>query len=570
MKSLLKYQLCLLVLLLGYAAGKSAPKHSSFRIGETVSGTLLTNFNWNSTCLNDSVQFKILDDPDMIDSVKWNFGDPASGALDSSNRKENARHTYTALGTYTVTLTAFRAGVADVTTQTITIVNRVPFVMDPDMTLCDSTAIDITVPLIPGAVYTWNDTIPGTNVFHVTEMGTYKVKIDGCAIEDSTNVFYSPVPDFDLGPNRTLCTGEILTLDATAQNAEYVWSTGATDPTIIVINTPGTYWVAATVTGCGVFRDTVTLNFSGTATPFSMGPDTLLCQGETVLLQPSVPNAMAYRWNTGATTPSILVRNRGAYSVFVTTNTATGVCDVLDTIQVNYNPLRDVNLGNDTTICRGNYVTLTADYGTGSYLWQDGSKQATFYVDSPGYYYVRAQIGRCVSTDTIRVNVDDTLRVNLGLDTVLCRMETLRLFPNGAGTNYKWQDSSAVPSFLVTQPGIYAIVANNTCNRATDSIQVNFQQCDCTIFFPTGFSPNNDGHNDYFRPVYRCVAQDYKLTVYNRWGELVFFASDPAVSWNGTINGKPCTTGTYVWIVEYKDGMTGKEYKQRGTVTLIR
>lgn len=570
MKSLLKYQLCLLVLLLGYAAGKSAPKHSSFRIGEAVNGALLTNFNWNSTCLNDSVQFKILDDLDMIDSVKWNFGDPASGALDSSNRKENARHTYTALGAYTVTLTAFRAGVADVTTQTITIVNRVPFVMDPDMTLCDSTAIDITVPLIPGAVYTWNDTIPGTNVFHVTEMGTYKVKIDGCAIEDSTNVFYSPVPDFDLGPDRTLCTGEILTLDATAQNAEYVWSTGATDPTIVVINTPGTYWVAATVTGCGVFRDTVTLNFSGTATPFSMGPDTLLCQGETVLLQPSVPNAMAYRWNTGATTPSILVRNRGDYSVFVTTNTATGVCDVLDTIQVNYNPLRDVNLGNDTTICRGNYVTLTANYGTGSYLWQDGSKQATFYVDSPGYYYVRAQIGRCVSTDTIRVNVDDTLHVNLGLDTVLCRMETIRLFPNGAGTNYKWQDSSTVPSFLVTQPGIYAIVANNTCNRATDSIQVNFQQCDCTIFFPTGFSPNNDGHNDYFRPVYRCVAQDYKLTVYNRWGELMFFASDPAVSWNGTINGKPCTTGTYVWIVEYKDGMTGKEYKQRGTVTLIR
>ncbi|WP_295118207.1 gliding motility-associated C-terminal domain-containing protein [uncultured Chitinophaga sp.] len=572
MKSLLKYQLCLLILLLTYAAGRSAPRTAATRV-------LLTNFIYSSTCLNDSISFRITDDIDEIDSVKWNFGDPASLGLDSTNREQGAGHVYRAGGTYTVTLRAYRAGVEDITTQTITIVQKKIVNMPPDITLCDSTAfainviVDPSTPLTGMEVITWQDTIPGTLSFNVTEMGTYRIKFDGCQPDDSTNVFYSPVPDFDLGADLNLCTDEIITLDATAQNADYLWSNGETTPTITVMNNmSGTYMVEATVTGCGVYRDTITVNFSGMPQPFSLGPDTLLCAGETIRLIANVPSATgAVRWSNGVRNINYIdVSTRNNYWALVTTNTALGTCDVIDTIAVNYNPLRDVNLGNDTTVCRGEELVLTANYGTGSYLWQDGSKQATFYVDSPGYYYVRAQIGRCVSTDTIRVNYDDTLRVNLGPDTLICRLDRFILYPNGAGTNYKWQDSSTVASFTVTAPGIYAIVADNTCNRSTDSVEVNMQQCDCTVFFPTGFSPNNDGTNDHFRPVYRCLAQDYKLWIYNRWGELMFYTTDPTVSWTGSLNGKPCTTGTYVWIADYKDSTTGKQYNQRGTVTLIR
>lgn len=580
MKSLLKYQLCLLLLLLAYAAARSAPNTA-------VTRALLTNFSWNSTCLNDSIAFKIDDDIEEIDSVKWNFGDPASLGRDSSKREEGAGHRYTTSGAYTVTLIAFRAGVADTTTQTITIVPKklISFGGPPgqNITLCEdntsftlTATVDPSTPLTGTEVIMWQDTIPGGLTYPqpITEMGTYKISFDGCQPDDSVNVFFSPIPDFDLGADLNLCTDEIITLDATAQNAEYLWSNGETTPTIMVRNNmSGTYWVEATITGCGVFRDEITVNFSGMPQPFYLGRDTLLCAGETIYLQANVPNAVpgAIRWSNGRTGVNPLpVSTRGDYWALVTTNTPLGTCDVIDTIAVNYNPLRDVNLGNDTTVCRGERLVLTANYGTGSYLWQDGSKQATFYVDSPGYYYVRAQIGRCISTDTIRVNYDDTLRVNLGPDTTICRLDRFILYPNGAGTDYKWQDSSSVASFTVTAPGIYAIVADNTCNRSTDSVEVMMQQCDCTIFFPTGFSPNNDGLNDYFRPVYRCLAVEYKLWIYNRWGELMFFTTDPTVAWTGSLNGKACTPGTYVWIADYKDSTTGKQYNQRGTVTLIR
>ena len=426
----------------------------------------LTSFKYNTTCLNDTVKFTITDDIRGIDSVKWYFVSPPLLPEDSSKLIRGAYHIYRTPGTYTVTLKTYRNGIEDITTSNITIVAPRGVDLGPDLTLCENSTTTITAPNIPGATYTWyylQDTVPGTNTFLVSQMATYHVAINGCMEPDSVNVFYSPIPKINLGPDRTLCTGEMLTLDATAQNATYVWSTGETTPTIVARGPGGPYWVRATVAGCGVYTSQVTINFRGPAYPFSLGPDTLLCAGESVILNAARPEATRYVWNTGARTPSINVNRAGDYSVFVTIN---GICDVVDTIGVRYSRLQKINLGNDTTLCYPNFLVLNADHGTGSYLWQDGSDQATYHVDSSGYYYVRVQIGRCVESDTIRVDFQDSLRVILGLDTTLCIGETLTLIPRGAGSNYKWQDSTSTPTYLVTQPGIYAIVARNVCNRA--------------------------------------------------------------------------------------------------------
>ncbi|MGX5819613.1 T9SS type B sorting domain-containing protein [Chitinophaga lutea] len=532
----------------------------------------LTNFTYNTTCLEDSVEFTITDNTAGIDSVKWYFLSPPVLDKDSSDLIRGAKYKYPAPGTYTVTLKVYRNGVEDLTTMPVTIVARrgIDF-GPPNLTLCENTPYDLVVPADPAATFTWfvgEDTIRNaTNIHPVTEAATYYVAYNGCKELDSVNIFYSPIPTLDLGPNRTMCTGELLTLDATAQNATYRWSTGETTPTIVVSGGNQTYSVTASVAGCGDYTDQVTINFTGPAYPFSLGPDTLLCPGETVILDAARPEATGYNWNTGSRNPAINVRNSGDYSVFVTIN---GICDVLDTINVRYSRLRDFSLGNDTTLCYPNFLVLSADHGTGNYLWQDGSDQATYHVDSSGYYYVRVQIGRCVESDTIRVDFQDSLRVNLGEDTTLCIGETLLLRPRGAGTNFKWQDSTSVPTFRVTDPGIYAIVAQNVCNRATDSVNVYFEDCDCSLLFPTAFSPNGDGRNDYFRPIYRCQLGAYKLSIYNRWGDFIFYTTDPAVSWNGLHNGKPASLGTYVWVVEYVDAMRNKKYAKQGTITLIR
>ncbi len=194
----------------------------------------LTNFTWNTTCLNDSVTFTISDDITSIDSVKWYFVSPPVNEEDSSTRITGAKYRYLMPGTYTVTLKAYRNGVEDVTTQAITIVPRQNIDLGPqNITICENGSITLTAPSIPGATYTWyylEDTVAGTNTFTATEMATYHVAINGCREIDSVNLFTSPIPTIDLGPDRTLCTGELFTLDATAQNATYVWSTGETSP----------------------------------------------------------------------------------------------------------------------------------------------------------------------------------------------------------------------------------------------------------------------------------------------------------------------------------------------------
>ncbi|TWI88404.1 gliding motility-associated-like protein [Chitinophaga japonensis] len=532
----------------------------------------LTPFTFSSTCVNTDIPFTITDDMG-IDSVQWDFGDPGSGALNTSADME-PEHLYASIGTYTVTLIAYRAGVADTTQQNITIVTPVAYNFpEPiDTTLCEGQTITLSAPVIPGATYEWQrpDSIGSSIVADTTS--TYKVKINGCLVPDSVNVYFTPIPEIELGNDHLLCINEAIRLDATSQDGNYQWYrdfapiTGANASTYVV-TTSGTYSVEVDAQGCGIYRDTVTINFGGREHPFSLGPDTLLCPGESITITPQISGATRYEWSTGSRNPSVTVSSPVDLWVFIEVDRE---CEVLDSIRVDYNRLRGVDLGNDTTICKGEFLVLTADFGTGTYLWQDSSDQATYYVREPGYYYVRAQIGRCVSSDTIHVQYDDTLRVNLGPDTVLCRGERLMLHPVGAGSDYKWQDSTMVPIYAVTEPGYYAVVANNACGQAIDSVSVLLKDCDCQVYLPTAFSPNGDGRNDYFRPIYRCQLSDFKLSIYDRWGARIFYSSDPAVAWTGRQRNVPMNVGTYVWVMEYRN-MNAPEalVKKTGTVTVV-
>lgn len=520
-------------------------------------------FTASSTCVNDSVYF-VMKNATGVDSMKWYFGDPGSGNLDSSANKR-AWHIYRATGTYNVTLVAYRAGVPTTTQQPITIVTPVIYDFGPqDVTLCEGGSMLIQGPVIPGANYLWQDSSTQSSILADTS-ATYKLKIDGCLVPDSVNVFFTPIPEIDLGPDLVLCTNENIQLDATAQNCTYLWNNGSTEPTLDV-RTSGTYSVTVSPEGCPPMFFQKTVTFTGPEYPFSLGTDTLLCPGESVTLAPNVPQATRWLWSNGATTPAVTVQGEGPVWALVEIN---HTCSVVDTILLDYNRLRKINLGNDTTICKGNFLVLTADFGNGVYTWQDNSDQATYYVTKPGNYYVHAKIGRCESWDTISVTFTDTLRANLGMDTVLCRGEAYTLYPRGAGANYKWQDSTSVPFYTVTKAGLYSITGYNECGRTVDSVVVNYKECSCTMYFPNAFTPNGDGRNDYFRPVYKCPVNQFQMSIYNRWGERIFYTTDPQVGWRGTFQGEPVQMATYVYIVDYIDGNTMTPVHMTGAVSVV-
>lgn len=121
-----------------------------------------------------------------------------------------------------------------------------------------------------------------------------------------------------IGPT-TLC-GNLLTLTAAANTTSFRWNTGATTASINV-SQPGTYMVTAFFgPTCTATSQTVVANAPAPVSIFTLGRDTLLCDGDQLVLTPRpVPRpGTAYRWSDGSTGPSLLVRQLGIYSLQLT------------------------------------------------------------------------------------------------------------------------------------------------------------------------------------------------------------------------------------------------------------
>ena len=110
--------------------------------------------------------------------------------------------------------------------------------------------------------------------------------------------------------------------------------------------------------------------------------------------------------------------------------------------------------------------------------------------------------------------------------------------------------------------GCYAVTALDTfSNESALSNVICTDNCP-TYFLPNAFTPNGDEANELFIPYPYCFIESIELSVFNRWGELVFKAKDPNINWDGNnMNGKELPSGTYYY--------TCKVFEQRvtGTVT---
>lgn len=94
------------------------------------------------------------------------------------------------------------------------------------------------------------------------------------------------------------------------------------------------------------------------------------------------------------------------------------------------------------------------------------------------------------------------------------------------------------------------------------------------FYVPNTFTPDGDQFNQTFKPVISSGIDvyNYSLTIYNRWGELIFESHDTNVGWDGISyrTGILCQDGTYVWKIELKSRSMDERKIIHGTVNLIR
>jgi gliding motility-associated-like protein len=262
----------------------------------------------------------------------------------------------------------------------------------------------------------------------------------------------------------------------------------------------------------------------------SLGNDTTLCAGSTLILDATTTNG-TYIWQDNSTGATLNIAQPGIYWVQVTANGCIGT----DTIVVDYTTLPVISLGNDTTLCQGEFITLDATTLNATYLWQDSTSNPIISVSQQGVYWVQVATACGISYDTVTVNFNALPVVSLGNDTAVCQGTVVVLDVTTSGATYIWQDNSTNSTLNVTQPGVYWVQVTVSGCSSADSILVNYNTF-----------PIVDLGND----ITLCDGESFTLDVttanatYN-WQDnstnAVFTGSQPGVFWvNVTVSN--CTS----------------------------
>jgi len=296
-----------------------------------------------------------------------------------------------------------------------------------DQTFCDVSDTTLTTSISgPVQSYQWyfnNTIISGatTNTLTVSESGDYKVIADGVdcdqAVEDQVHIIIPGLLSVDLGEDQAFCDVDsfeiIPNITGNSTNATYLWNTGETSPTIVVVDS-GDYNVVITSETCTV-SDTVSFIFENSPL-VDLGEDFETCFEETIILDASPsnmdPETVTYLWSTGDTSSSIIITEGGTYNVVVTF----GNCISEESITISGRSDLEVSLGEDFKSCPGEEWTITAttpeDFVTYQWFLNETiiegaiSNEYTFIVEedfSDSIYKVIITKGECIGSNEISV-----------------------------------------------------------------------------------------------------------------------------------------------------------------------
>ena len=249
-------------------------------------------------------------------------------------------------------------------------------------------------------------------------------------------------------------------------------------------------------------------------------------------------------------------------------------CDSIVETSLNVIP-KDLIIEDKASICEGDsYEVNLTHFQTEQILWSDNTIGGYNSFSEPGTYYVDILLDSCYVTDTIQISVHYAPYFTLN-EISKCTGEELLLNLDPNNGQITWHDGSNKSNYLVQQEGIYSAEVENACGQFTYTADVSFEDCNCSIFIPNSFTPDGDGANDRFQIHYSCEFIKYDLNVFDRWGNIVFHASNPAHQWTGESQTKGFVhnSNVYNYVLSYSAvNSEGKliHDQLRGHITQIR
>jgi len=341
------------------------------------------------------------------------------------------------------------------------------------------------------------------------------------------------------------------------------------------------------------------IHIEATADQICIGSDVTFT---TVTTDPGLsPN---YQWYLNGTVvgrqttySSSTLANGDTINCVLNTGLSCGVAVTSNTITMQVNPVVKAALAitaSSDTICSGSSVSFSAIPINGGsnpqYQWQVNGA----YLGSTGPTFTSStlQNGDQVNC-TLTSSLDCTSPVSssspvfmivyplpsiaLPADTVIASGSSVQLHPEitGSISTYLWS-----PSNGLNNPGIADPVASPISTTTYELTGVSLEGCTASgkevvsVFYnlvmPNAFTPAEAGHNALFRIPASEPVSLIDLSVYNRWGQLLVTTNDSQSGWDGRFNGKPQPAGAYVWVIVYRDLLTGQPLEKKGIVLLIR
>lgn len=467
---------------------------------------------------------------DAINYYRWDFGDEATEA-DTSIQK-NANYLYPGPGNYDVVLQIKTTrGCERFDTTHIVIYDRPPLTTTGDTLLCIRNSLQLNAESI----------------------------VDGNVVTGT----YSWTPAYNIN-NANTATPTIYPKLDTAYTVTFTDGTGCTNTQRIAIDV----------------RDTLIIRTSA---------DSTVCTGDEVQLRAFPDGDYPLTWynaanNTAIGEGEVLTIVPPAPAVTYIVRGELGGCDGFDDVKLTIVDPPAAYAGEDTTICYGEQLMLSASGGS-NYQWTPSTtltspRSANTMArptDTTQYIVTVTDVLGCPKPiyDTVQVNVVPPVAAFAGNDTIVMLNRPFQLNATG-GISYIWTPVDGLdnpnvynPTTTINHDYTYTVTVYTAEGCVgTDNIKVRFIEGP-DIYVPTGFSPNGDGQNDIFRPLPVGIVQMDFFRVYDRWGKLMYSSAQYLQGWNGYYNGEPASVGTYVWVVQGKN-IDNETVIRKGTVTLVR
>lgn len=589
-------------------------------IGDTTTGYIIVTTDTNNCRGRGFLTVYVLDPPNPIYDPIYNIctGDTAqlsvtgganyswSPATGLSNANIGNPKAFPLTTTnYTVTVSV---GNCTETAQiTVNVSNAPTISVRNDTTVCRGTTVQLNAS--GGNTYTWSpaNTLSNPNVSNpiatITATTTYNVTVSsgiGCSATGSVNITATDPLPISAGNDVLKCIEDTVTLTASG-GTTYTWSPNVAISDINIASpqvfptTDILYTVSSIdINGCPT-ADSVLVSIIQVQ-PVNAGLDQSICLEGSVSIggNPTADNSAVVTWtstttdvnNLSSTTTQNPVFNAaglpaGSYT-FQVVATQQG-CDAGSdevTIFVNPNPEANIAGLNSLYCLEGSGSTLTGipPGGTFSGLGISGN---SFNPASAGLNnfieiaYAVTDANGCYD-DTIQITQVVNYTIDAGEDKTIAVFESIELTPSSGAVVYQWspQESLSCADCMnpVASPTItttYNLIAidENGC-VATDNVTVNVF-VDTLLWVPNAFSPNGDGENDVFR-IYGKSIKSIEFQVFNRWGELIFYTTDPNEGWDGTYKGEKMNPGVYVFVVKATFINDLESRREKGSFILVR